>query len=302
MPPRLLAMLLLAVLTGCGADGKSVLAPVVDGLAGSSKRVATTSHPAASKSVSGSVGQDSRAVAVEPFTTTATTDSARPTIEKVESKPLAKPVVLAPLPPTKTQPTKIKGTPAPPLEEHSGADKAGAEKAGDAEQKAVSLAPNVPTENEPQTVAAQPLPKKMAEAKPASTSAPHLYWPLKGRLLSGYGRQDEGRFNDGLNIAAAAGTPIQAAADGKVVYVGNDVPAYGNLVLLEHANGWVTAYGHMEAVYVKRGESVRHGVMIGRVGATGKVAEAQLHFQLRQGKQPVDPAPFLPKMTVSAAG
>jgi murein DD-endopeptidase MepM/ murein hydrolase activator NlpD len=58
----------------------------------------------------------------------------------------------------------------------------------------------------------------------------------------------------------------------------------------------------MEAVYVKRGESVRHGVMIGRVGATGKVAEAQLHFQLRQGKQPVDPAPFLPKMTVSAAG
>jgi murein DD-endopeptidase MepM/ murein hydrolase activator NlpD len=288
MPLRLFAMLLLAVLTGCGSDGKSVLAPVVDGLAGSGKRVATTSHPAASKSASGSVGQDSRAVAVEPFTTTATTDSARPTIEKVESKPLAKPVVLAPLPPTKTQPTKIKGTPAPPLEEHSGADKAGAEKAGDAEQKAVSLAPNVP--------------KKMAEAKPASTSAPHLYWPLKGRLLSGYGRQDEGRFNDGLNIAAAAGTPIQAAADGKVVYVGNDVPAYGNLVLLEHANGWVTAYGHMEAVYVKRGESVRHGVMIGRVGATGKVAEAQLHFQLRQGKQPVDPAPFLPKMTVSAAG
>ena len=129
-------------------------------------------------------------------------------------------------------------------------------------------------------------------------SAPAMIWPVQGRLLSSYGRQDGGEFNDGVNLAAAAGSVVKAAADGTVTYAGRD-ETYGNLMLVEHANGWITAYAHLEALYAKSGDTVKQGAMIGRVGATGKVKEPQLHFELRQGKQPVDPMLLMPKLAAS---
>lgn len=129
-------------------------------------------------------------------------------------------------------------------------------------------------------------------------TAPAMIWPVQGRLLSSYGRQDGGAFNDGVNLAAAAGSVVKAAADGTVTYAGRD-ETYGNLMLVEHANGWITAYAHLEALYAKSGDTVKQGAMIGRVGATGKVKEPQLHFELRQGKQPVDPMLLMPKLAAS---
>jgi murein DD-endopeptidase MepM/ murein hydrolase activator NlpD len=129
-------------------------------------------------------------------------------------------------------------------------------------------------------------------------TAPAMIWPVQGQLLSSYGRQDGGAFNDGVNLAAAAGSVVKAAADGTVTYAGRD-ETYGNLMLVEHANGWITAYAHLEALYAKSGDTVKQGAMIGRVGATGKVKEPQLHFELRQGKQPVDPMLLMPKLAAS---
>jgi murein DD-endopeptidase MepM/ murein hydrolase activator NlpD len=130
-------------------------------------------------------------------------------------------------------------------------------------------------------------------------TAPAMIWPVQGQLLSGYGRQDGGSFNDGVNLAAAAGSVVKAAADGTVTYAGRD-EAFGNLMLVEHANGWITAYAHLEAMYAKSGDTVKQGAMIGRVGATGKAnKQPQLHFELRQGKQPVDPMLLMPKLAAS---
>ena len=130
-------------------------------------------------------------------------------------------------------------------------------------------------------------------------TAPAMIWPVQGQLLSGYGRQDGGSFNDGVNLAAAAGSVVKAAADGTVTFAGRD-EAFGNLMLVEHANGWTTAYAHLEAMYAKSGDTVKQGAMIGRVGSTGKAnKQPQLHFELRQGKQPVDPMLLMPKLASS---
>lgn len=130
-------------------------------------------------------------------------------------------------------------------------------------------------------------------------TAPAMIWPVQGQLLSGYGRQDGGSFNDGVNLAAAAGSVVKAAADGTVTFAGRD-EAFGNLMLVEHANGWTTAYAHLEAMYAKSGDTVKQGAMIGRVGSTGKAnKQPQLHFELRQGKQPVDPMLLMPKLAAS---
>lgn len=96
--------------------------------------------------------------------------------------------------------------------------------------------------------------------------------------------------NDGLNIAAPRGTPIRAAADGTVIYAGNEVRGFGNLVLVQHQGGWVTAYGHADRLLVRQGEAVRAGEEIARVGSTGAVTSPQVHFQIRQAGKPVDPA------------
>lgn len=119
-------------------------------------------------------------------------------------------------------------------------------------------------------------------------------WPLGGPILARFGPIAPGKVSDGINIAAAAGTPIRATANGVVAYAGDQIGVYGGLILINHGGGWVSAYGHAGRIDVKRGQSVRMGDVIGRAGATGQVQTSQLHFQLRKNRIPVDPMKQLP--------
>jgi murein DD-endopeptidase MepM/ murein hydrolase activator NlpD len=119
-------------------------------------------------------------------------------------------------------------------------------------------------------------------------------WPLAGTILSRFGSKGGGQVNDGVDIAAAAGSPIAATANGVVVYAGNEIGVYGGLVLIDHGGGWISAYGHMSSLAVKRGDRVKRGQAIGSVGATGYVDQPQLHFELRKDRKPVDPLTQLP--------
>jgi murein DD-endopeptidase MepM/ murein hydrolase activator NlpD len=118
-------------------------------------------------------------------------------------------------------------------------------------------------------------------------------WPVQGRVLVNYGASSGGAHNDGINIAAARGTPIKAVEGGVVAYAGNELRGYGNLVLVKHPDGLISAYAHCDELLVKKGDKIAPGQMIGRVGASGGVSEPQLHFELRRGKHPVDPREFL---------
>ena len=118
-------------------------------------------------------------------------------------------------------------------------------------------------------------------------------WPVNGPLLSSYGPKDNGLHNDGINIAAPAGAPVHAAEDGVVAYVGDELAGYGNLVLLRHGDGWVTAYAHNADIRVARGQHVTRGQVIATVGTTGGVTAPQSHFEIRKGTDVVNPLTYL---------
>lgn len=118
-------------------------------------------------------------------------------------------------------------------------------------------------------------------------------WPVRGRVLTGFGPTPDGLHNDGINIAARAGAPVIAAENGVVVYAGSELKGFGNLLLIRHADGWMTAYAHLDKQLVKKGQKVTKGQAIGTVGSTGGVSQPQLHFEIRRGTQAVDPAKFL---------
>jgi murein DD-endopeptidase MepM/ murein hydrolase activator NlpD len=118
-------------------------------------------------------------------------------------------------------------------------------------------------------------------------------WPLQGAILSNYGPTSKGQHNDGINIAAPAGTPIKASESGVVVYAGNEIRGFGNLILLKHEGGLMTAYAHNEVLLVGRGAVVRRGQDIARVGNSGGVSQPQLHFEIRKNGKAVDPNPYL---------
>jgi len=113
--------------------------------------------------------------------------------------------------------------------------------------------------------------------------------PVSGHVISDYGAKPDGLHNDGINIKAARGDAIRAAEQGIVVYRGNQIEGYGNMVLIRHANGFLTAYAHMDKILVRKGDKVRRGQSIGTVGATGNVKTPQLHFEIRKGKDAIDP-------------
>jgi len=118
-------------------------------------------------------------------------------------------------------------------------------------------------------------------------------WPVKGKVVSAFGAKTKGLHNDGINIAARRGTPVRAAENGVVAYAGNELRGFGNMLLIKHAGGWITAYAHNEELLVKRGDKVRRGQIVARVGSSGSVTKPQLHFELRKGKQAVDPRKYL---------
>lgn len=119
-------------------------------------------------------------------------------------------------------------------------------------------------------------------------------WPLKGEILAEFGPlANKGQHNDGINIAAPKGTPVRAAENGVVAYVGNELKGFGNLLLVKHADGWMTAYAHNDKLMVKRGDQVRRGQTIATVGSSGSVTSPQLHFEIRRGTEAVNPHEYL---------
>jgi murein DD-endopeptidase MepM/ murein hydrolase activator NlpD len=180
----------------------------------------------------------------------------------------AKPVPAAPAPqPKPAEPVKVAVKPAP-------AQKAAPEPAKPAEQAKPA--------KEPEATASLP-------AAPAAASA-EFRWPARGRVISGFGGSGG---NEGINIAVPDGTPVKAAEAGTVAYAGSEVKGYGNLVLIRHDNGYVSAYAHNGDIEVKRGQKVNRGQTIAKSGQSGNVTSPQLHFEIRKGAQPVDPMQYL---------
>ena len=157
--------------------------------------------------------------------------------------------------------------------------------AADTQQKA-RLAQAAPNAEEP----AVESPVKAAEATGA---LPTFRWPVRGKVITAYGAKANGKSNDGINLAVPEGTPIKAADDGVVTYSGNELKSYGNLVLVKHPNGYVTAYAHASELLVKRGDTIKRGQVIAKSGQSGEVQSPQLHFEIRKGQSPVDPLQFL---------
>lgn len=154
-------------------------------------------------------------------------------------------------------------------------------------------------------VKAEPKPPTVAAAAASPPAAPKyttpaggrdFIWPVSGEVLKGYGPGADGGRNDGVNISAAKGAQVRAAASGEVVYAGNELAGFGNLVLIRHPGGWVTAYAHSDALLVKEGDLVKQGQPIASAGATGNAPTTQVHFELRKGKEPVDPTQHLPPL------
>jgi murein DD-endopeptidase MepM/ murein hydrolase activator NlpD len=173
--------------------------------------------------------------------------------------------------PAASPPEPAAPRPAGPTEANTAATPAGA--------SAVPTRPAAPSES-----AATPMPAHGSEG---------FLWPVHGRIIEGFGTGAEGTRNDGINIAAPRGAPVQAVAAGTVAYTGNELRGYGNLVLIKHPDGWISAYAHCEVILVKRGQRVARGQVIARVGSTGNVGTPQLHFELRHGDKAIDPRAHL---------
>lgn len=129
--------------------------------------------------------------------------------------------------------------------------------------------------------------------RPPAVSGKGFIWPVEGPVISSYGAKAKGLHNDGINIAAPRGSPVRAAENGVVAYAGNELRGFGNLVLIKHAGGWITAYAHNADLLVERGRTVKKGETIATVGDTGSVTRPQLHFELRRGRRAVDPRKHL---------
>jgi len=150
-----------------------------------------------------------------------------------------------------------------------------------------------------------PVQAPAASAPPPATQSPEaalpapptrggrFLWPVQGKVIGNFGTTASGTHNDGINIAAPKGTPVRAADSGVVAYAGNELRGYGNLVLIKHTGGWMTAYAHNEVLLVKRGDVVKRGQEIAKVGASGIVSQPQLHFEVRRGTQVLDPSQYL---------
>jgi murein DD-endopeptidase MepM/ murein hydrolase activator NlpD len=131
------------------------------------------------------------------------------------------------------------------------------------------------------------------KASEATGALPTFRWPVRGKVITAYGAKANGKANDGINLAVPEGTPVKAAEDGVVAYSGNELKGYGNLVLVRHSNGYVTAYAHASELLVKRGDTIKRGQVIAKSGQSGEVGSPQLHFEIRKGSSPVDPLQFL---------
>jgi murein DD-endopeptidase MepM/ murein hydrolase activator NlpD len=146
---------------------------------------------------------------------------------------------------------------------------------------------------------ASPVETPSAEAGP--NGAPGFRWPVRGRIVNNFGARVNGSPSDGIDLAVPEGTQVRAADDGVVAYAGNELKGYGNLVLVRHSNGFVTAYANGSELLVKRNDQVHKGQVILKSGQTGNAASPQLHFEIRKNSAPVDPMQFLPADKTASA-
>ena len=160
-------------------------------------------------------------------------------------------------------------------------------------QQAPKQVASIPPQPQHQANLATPAVELPASATKAATGTAIFRWPVRGRIVTAFGPKPNGQRNDGINIAVPEGTPIKAAEAGEVAYAGNELKGYGNLVLVRHKNGFVTAYAHASELLVKRGDKVKRGQVIAKAGQTGNIGSPQLHFEIRKGSKPVDPSPYL---------
>jgi murein DD-endopeptidase MepM/ murein hydrolase activator NlpD len=165
----------------------------------------------------------------------------------------------------------------------------------DAASGPISLVPGAAAAAPAAPVPKAPPPKpKEVRVVDNPKGAHDFIWPVSGSVSRGYGAGDDGSRNDGVNIDVARGTLVKAAASGEVVYAGDELVGFGNLVLIRHSGGWITAYAYSDSLKVKEGDMVGQGETIAISGATGNAGSPQVHFELRKGKEPVDPADYLP--------
>jgi murein DD-endopeptidase MepM/ murein hydrolase activator NlpD len=218
----------------------------------------------------------------------------------VSATPLPSPTVITPTAPTVTAPkpaapTTTKTAPLPPTPT---APVESTETDPPAPKTQTATAPTTkaktPEQIEAETEAAVEAAEAAKSAGPAAgTGKGPFVWPVQGKVIGAFGSSKDGMKNDGINIAAPAGAPVLAAADGTVAYAGNELRGFGYMILIRHDGGYVTAYAHNASLLVKKGEKVKRGQTIARVGQTGAVFGPQLHFEIRKGTQPVDPMTFL---------
>jgi len=185
---------------------------------------------------------------------------------------------------------------------------------GGAAETTVAKAPGaVPFKRKPIQIATakntdriQPAPAPEVQSAPVQSTQPATVatnstfrWPVKGRVISSFGKKPGGLRNEGINIAVPEGTSVRSAESGIVAYAGNELKGYGNLVLIRHKNGWVTAYAHNKELFVKRGDTVKRGTVIAKAGQTGSVTSPQLHFEIRKGASAVNPMKYLTSQTAA---
>jgi len=183
-----------------------------------------------------------------------------------------------------------------------------------AEEEAAQATPGAKSAGETQDSAADDIPASPEVTGPGSQrvasneqlptpepmSGNSFRWPVKGRVIAEFGTRPDGGHNDGIDLAVPQGTEVKAAENGVVAYAGNELKGYGNLVLIRHANNWVSAYANNEELLVKRGDKVSRGQTIAKAGATGSVSRPQVHFELRKGSRPVDPTKYMSDQAANA--
>ncbi len=248
------------------------------------KPVVSQPQPAAPNPSAGKPQPGSKPLAGSPQAQP-TPSAASPNAAPLPASPSPAPV--SPLPaPVAAAPAIIEPSPIPDPEEPVTADPAPAPVATPepAPIPEPVVAPPAPV-LAPEPVAEAPVVQNVGKAG--------FIWPADGRVISKFGTTADGLRNDGINIGAPAGAPVRAAREGVVAYAGNQLKGFGNLILLRHDNGFITAYAHNQSLLVAKGDKVKRGQVIARIGSTGNVAKPQLHFEIRKGESPVDPMAYL---------
>jgi murein DD-endopeptidase MepM/ murein hydrolase activator NlpD len=168
------------------------------------------------------------------------------------------------------------------------------------EKQVAAVDPTTTTDGTQATSAAPELKSSTKVAAAGSSAAAgsdvKLRWPVRGKVIAGFGPRPDGTHNDGVNLQVPQGTDVHAAEAGVVAYSGSELKGYGNLILVRHDNGWITAYAHNSEILAKRGDRVKRGQVIAKAGKSGQIDQPQVHFELRQGSKPVDPTPFMEKL------